>query len=363
MKKIMMLLLCAMLSFQVKATNMENIKVVIPYAPGSGFDQVFRILQAYGLKHKINFIPEFKPGANGLIGAEYFTTQPKDGKSLMLTGTSDLTYPYPVKHVDYTDFTPVTALVSAHMYLVANKNVPANNLTELVNMLKNNSQSVSISAPSHKQSIVLKQTLSSRGVKEEELLIVQFTGMQAITAMIGGHVDVGLFPGIMIKSSIDSDNVKILASLNENKTIDNNRKLESLQGPAIGVDGISIFLPRGVDSTKVKRWQDFIDNFKQDADVQKSLADRYFQLFKGKGSKELDEMIKNQLNSSNKFSLTFRQHEIARLIINRGLTNEQIADTLNLSEATVKLHAGLVYKKVGVKNRVQLVAISKNNFG
>lgn len=359
----MILLLPAILSLQVKATTMENIKVVIPYAAGSGFDQVFRILQAYGLKRNINFTPEFKPGANGLIGAEYFTTQPKTGKVLMLTGVSDLTYPHPVKRVDYTDFTTVTAIASAHMYLVANKNVPANSLTELVNLLKNNTQSLSIATPSHKQSIVLKQGLSSKGIKEEEILIVQFTGMQAVSAMLGGHVDIGLFPGIMIKPSIDSGNIKILASLNENKTIDINRKLESIQGPATGTDGISIFLPHDVNLTLVKYWQDFMDDFKQDVDVQKSLSDRYFQLFKGKGSLELDTMIKNQVMTLNKFSLTFRQQQIVRLIINRGLSNAQMADTLKISEATVKLHTGLAFKKAGVKNRTQLVALNKNNFG
>ena len=358
-----MFLLCAVLSFQGKAMTMENIKVVIPYAAGTGFDQVFRILQAYGVKRNINFTPEFKPGANGLIGAEHFKMQSKDGKALMLTAASDLTYPHPVKRVDYTDFTPVTAVASAHMYLVANKNIPANSLTELVNLLKNNSQLVSLSASSHKQSIVLKQELAAKGIKEEELLIVQFNGMQAVNAMVGGHVDVGLFPGIMIKSSIDSGSVKILASLNENKTIDSNRKIESIQGPAIGIDGIGVFLPRGVESNTVKYWQDFMNDFKQDVDVQKSLSDRYFQLFKGKGSSELDTIIKNQVMSVNKFSLTFRQQQIARLIIDRGLNNDQIADTLNISESSVKLHAGLVYKKVGVKNRVQLVAVNKNNFG
>lgn len=90
---------------------------------------------------------------------------------------------------------------------------------------------------------------------------------------------------------------------------------------------------------------------------------RYFQLFKGKGSTELDAVIKKQLMSNDKYSLTFRQQQIASLIVNRGLTNEQIADTLNLSEATVKLHAGLVFKKAGVKNRLQLIAIDKVNFG
>ena len=53
--------------------------------------------------------------------------------------------------------------------------------------------------------------------------------------------------------------------------------------------------------------------------------------------------------------LTFRQEQIANLIRDRGLTNKQIAKMLGLSESTVKLHIGIVLKKYGIRNRVQLV--------
>ena len=200
-------------------------------------------------------------------------------------------------------------------------------------------------------------------MKEEEIRLVPFPPTQGLTAVIGGHVDIGLFPGSVVKSAIESNQVKILATLAQNDDIDGGKNLESIQGPVTGVDGIALFLPRGTNTQMVAVWSTFIDEFKKDNDSQAAFVNRYFQLFKGKGSAELDAVIKNQLMSNDKYSLTFRQQQIASLIVNRGLSNEQIADTLNLSEATVKLHAGLVYKKYGVKNRLQLIAIEKNNFG
>jgi tripartite-type tricarboxylate transporter receptor subunit TctC len=358
LKKLILLFLVA-ISFQAKASNMENIKVVVPYPAGSGPDNVFRILQAYGIKRNINFIPEFKPGAHGLIGAEYATKQPADGKTLMLTITSDLTSKVPIKRVDYTDFIPVAALCSTHMYLVANKKFPANNLTQLVEMLKKDSQAVSIVSATVKQEVVLKETFSSLGVKEEELRLVPFPAMQGISAVVGGHVDIGLWPASMVKVSIDSGNVKVIASLLENKEIDVGKNLEYMYlANRGGTDGFGIFLPKGSSPQMVKFWQDFIDDFKQDNEVKATFLSKYFQMFKGKGPAEIETMIKEQIMSVDKFSLTFRQNQIARLIINRGLSNEQIADALDLSEATVKLHAGLVYKKYGVKNRNQLIAVS-----
>lgn len=357
--KNLLLLFCIAITFQAKASTMENIKVVIPYPPGSGPENVFRTLQAYGLKRNINFIPEFKPGAKGLIGAEYATTQPKDGKTLLLTVTSDLTYKAPVKRVDYTDFIPVAALCSTHMYLVANKKFPANNLTQLVDMLKRDSQSTTIVSATVKQDTVLKEIFNNAGVKEEELRLVPFNATQGVTAVVSGHVDVGLWPGVMLKSSIDSGNLKVLASLVPNNEIDAGKNIQSIfPAGRLRTDGFAVFLPKGVNPRMVKFWQDFIDDFKQDSETNAAFVSKYFHMFNGKGPAELEDIIKQQLMSVDKFSLTFRQQQIARLIINRGLSNEQIADTLNISEATVKLHAGLVYKKYGVKNRNQLIAVS-----
>jgi DNA-binding CsgD family transcriptional regulator len=52
-------------------------------------------------------------------------------------------------------------------------------------------------------------------------------------------------------------------------------------------------------------------------------------------------------------SLTRREHDVLQLLVD-GLSNEQIAHRLFLSEATVKKHLGRVMAKWHLKNRVQL---------
>ena len=54
-------------------------------------------------------------------------------------------------------------------------------------------------------------------------------------------------------------------------------------------------------------------------------------------------------------SLTPREQETLALIA-EGLTTRQVAGRLRISERTVESHAGALFKKLGVKNRVQLVA-------
>ncbi len=55
--------------------------------------------------------------------------------------------------------------------------------------------------------------------------------------------------------------------------------------------------------------------------------------------------------------LTSREREVLRQLVD-GLTNEEIAQSLNVSEATVKKHLGRVMTKLHVDNRVQLAVYS-----
>lgn len=54
--------------------------------------------------------------------------------------------------------------------------------------------------------------------------------------------------------------------------------------------------------------------------------------------------------------LTPRQHQIATLISDSGLSNKEIAKTLSISLSTVKLHVSVLFKKFNIARRTQLAA-------
>jgi DNA-binding NarL/FixJ family response regulator len=58
-----------------------------------------------------------------------------------------------------------------------------------------------------------------------------------------------------------------------------------------------------------------------------------------------------------KITLTMRQSQILKLIKERGAPNKVIANALNISESTVKLHVGCILKKYALTNRTQLVVL------
>lgn len=58
--------------------------------------------------------------------------------------------------------------------------------------------------------------------------------------------------------------------------------------------------------------------------------------------------------------LTPRQSQVMNLISSRGASNKVIARSLRISESTVKVHIGAIFKKYGVKNRTQLALCGLN---
>ena len=79
---------------------------------------------------------------------------------------------------------------------------------------------------------------------------------------------------------------------------------------------------------------------------------------------DLDSVYKKKVSSPlalANYNLTNREREIAALVA-QGKTNSEIGDLLFISEKTVKNIITATYRKTGVKNRVQLSILFKDNF-
>jgi DNA-binding CsgD family transcriptional regulator len=75
------------------------------------------------------------------------------------------------------------------------------------------------------------------------------------------------------------------------------------------------------------------------------------EIYKNRKGNFVNSYTYNPKQAENK--ITPRQNDIARLII-KGLTNQEIADFLNVSVYTVKNHKQMLFRKINVRNSMEL---------
>ena len=67
-----------------------------------------------------------------------------------------------------------------------------------------------------------------------------------------------------------------------------------------------------------------------------------------------------EINNGKASSLSNREREVLELLA-RGMTNKDIANTLYLSEKTVKNHLNNIFKKIDVTDRTKAALFAVNN--
>jgi tripartite-type tricarboxylate transporter receptor subunit TctC len=113
------------------------ITIVIGFAPGSGIDVINRVIaQRLGTALKQSVVIDNKVGANSAIAATFVARAAPDGYTLLAGGsTSHAANPSLLRSIAYDpmkDFAPISLIGSFAYMLVANPQVPAKSVQELI---------------------------------------------------------------------------------------------------------------------------------------------------------------------------------------------------------------------------------------
>jgi len=115
----------------------QPIRLIVPFAAGSGTDAVARITaQALSDALKTPVVVDNKAGANGIIAAEYVAKAAPDGYTLfMTTNTTHSANPSLMKSLPYDpvkDFAPISRMGNLPFMLVVNNELPVKTVADLI---------------------------------------------------------------------------------------------------------------------------------------------------------------------------------------------------------------------------------------
>lgn len=118
----------------------RDIGYIIPYTPGGMSDNISRILaDRVAARTGRKLLNEYKTGAGGAIGANYYMTMKPDGYTILQSTNSFYGVIPQVTKVQYdpkTDLTPLVLVGDAPMVIACNPKLPVTTLPELIAMAK-----------------------------------------------------------------------------------------------------------------------------------------------------------------------------------------------------------------------------------
>jgi tripartite-type tricarboxylate transporter receptor subunit TctC len=118
----------------------KPVRIMVGANAGGGTDIIARMLaEKMGEAFKGSFVVDNKPGASNTIAADLTAKAPADGHTLLVaTNTGQAIAPHLIKlsYDPIKDLTPVGLIVTVPNVLVVGANVPANNVAELVALMK-----------------------------------------------------------------------------------------------------------------------------------------------------------------------------------------------------------------------------------
>ena len=193
----------------------KPVKLVVPYPPGGPTDIVARLV-AQKLSDAMGqqFIIDNRPGAGGNPGAELVARSPADGYTLVVATTAHAINPSLFKNLGYSlskDFAPVSQLTSGPLVIVANPQLPAKNVAELIALAKAKPGELNFASSGNGQSTHLSAELfaAMAGVKMNH---IPYKGSApALTDTMGGQTQLMFDTMLSAMPHVKAGKLKALA--------------------------------------------------------------------------------------------------------------------------------------------------------
>ncbi|HAF86067.1 MAG TPA: tripartite tricarboxylate transporter substrate binding protein [Sphaerochaeta sp.] len=290
MKKLVLLVLVLSLvlpmfaagtSEEAKAYPSRNVRVIIPWSVGGMTDVLTRpIASALEKEFGVPFVVENKPGGGGVVGSLEIENAKADGYVIGTTSMSTVSakyvspmYPdiHNVKLISQVITIPATVTVSA--------NSPFKTVQELIEYAKANPGKLknSNSGTGASAHIYASYFEALAGIKMNHIPYPAYA--EAITALLGDHVDLTNIPLPDVAPHVDAGKLRLLAiaSAERHPSYPDVPTLKELGIDAVMGNYSGFVAPKGMDPAQVETIDKAIGKIMQDPKIRKFLIDAGYQ--------------------------------------------------------------------------------------
>ncbi|HEY6239923.1 MAG TPA: tripartite tricarboxylate transporter substrate binding protein, partial [Burkholderiales bacterium] len=194
----------------------RSVRVIVGYSPGGLPDTIARVIgQKLSERWGQQFVVENKPGANGILGAEFVAKAAPDGYTLLMTDNSThAIIPFLFTKLPYDadrDLIPVSLTARAPLVLAVHPSVTANSFQELIALIKAEPGKYSygssgIGSTHHLCMAYLAASLNL------DMVHVPYKGTgQSVPALVGGQVPMVLSGYPTLAAHAKDGKIKLLA--------------------------------------------------------------------------------------------------------------------------------------------------------
>jgi tripartite-type tricarboxylate transporter receptor subunit TctC len=170
----------------------RSVKVIVPRPPGNANDLIARVVvQKLSEQMGSQFYVENLPAGGGIVGMTAAASAPADGHTILAANQDLIVHPLVKAKVPYdpfTSFAPVSLLASAPEVIVVHPSVPAKDMKELIQLLRDNPGKYSYASPGHGTSPHVACERLFKITHGLDIVHVPFPGGgQAVQSTIAGH--------------------------------------------------------------------------------------------------------------------------------------------------------------------------------
>lgn len=202
-------------SFAQSGYPSKPIRIIIPFAGGSGSDVVARVIgEALSAQMGVPVLPEMREGAGGVIGAALVAKAPPDGYTLLSAATPMTVAPYMARELPFDpakDFAAIARISIIPLVVVTGAKSPYKTMSDLINFARKNPKSVNYAtggkgSPSHLEVELINRVA---GVEMRDIPYKSFG--QGLTDTIGGQVEFAMASLPLSQGQIQSGALRALA--------------------------------------------------------------------------------------------------------------------------------------------------------